>query len=548
MCACLVQQGRTLAFASRTYNSAQLNYSTTEKECLAVVWALKYFHCYVHGATLNVYTDHAALKSILATKDPKGRIARWIVEIWCYDFTLFHRKGSEHMDADALSRIRVTNSSGEYAGNVDEDEMETSQVFQQSHDTNYEETMSPADLLKQGQQEEEKIKELLGQGSKLKLPFLIKDGILCHVKKNKSPVLVIPRTMVPKFLDAIHKDVTCGHAGRDKTLERAQSNGWWWNMNNDVIEFVKKCRSCSLFKTPTHKYKKLTSVEVGYPMEKWAADIAVLPESTSGKRYLLVLMDYFTKWTVTAALTSFDTKSVADVLIYSVILIFGKPATWITDNGKNFISEAMKTVCERLGINKVETSVEHPQSDGLIERMNRTIKTALSLYCENQPAAWDNYLPFITFSINTSVQKSTGFTPFQAMFGRQAILPSLSDLPNISQRGYQAEEWIAYLNHYLPILHKDIKLNIQRSQANQQKYYNRNRKEKESFVAGDKVIKIKMKDHWKFGEPKFSGPWKVIKSTSKNNDAFLLELLDNSKAKRNIIKTTTANIKDLYKI
>lgn len=70
MGACLVQQGRPLAFASRTYNSAQLNYSTTEKECLAVVWALKYFHCYVHGATLNVYTDHAALKSILATKDP----------------------------------------------------------------------------------------------------------------------------------------------------------------------------------------------------------------------------------------------------------------------------------------------------------------------------------------------------------------------------------------------------------------------------------------------------------------------------------------------
>lgn len=129
----------------------------------------------------------------------------------------------------------------------------------------------------------------------------------------------------------------------------------------------------------------MTNIEVGYPMEKWAADVAILPESISGEKYLLVLMDYFTKWTVTAALKSFDSNSVANVLIFSVILIFGKPERWITDNGTNFISEAMLVVCERLGIKKVNTSVEYPQSDGLIERQNRTIKSALSLYCQDQP-------------------------------------------------------------------------------------------------------------------------------------------------------------------
>lgn len=259
-------------------------------------------------------------------------------------------------------------------------------------------------------------------------------------------------------------------------------------------------------------------------------------------------MDYFTKWTVTAALESFATKSVADVLIFSVILIFGKPNQWITDNGKKFISQAMKVVCERMGIKKLDTSMEHPQSDGLIERMNRTIKSALSLYCENNPQAWDLYLPFVTFSINTSVQKSTGFTPFQAMFGRQAVLPALADFPRVDKMSYKAEEWIAYLNHYLPIIHEEIQVNIQLSQQNQQKYYNRNRKEKEKLEVGDKVIKIKMKDNWKFSEPKFSGPCRIVKPTSKNDDAFLLELIDNTKSKRNIVKNTTANIKDIYKI
>lgn len=149
-----------------------------------------------------------------------------------------------------------------------------------------------------------------------------------------------------------------------------------------------------------------------------------------------------------------------------------KPLNTLTDNGTNFVSEAMKMVCTRLGIKKIQTSVEHPQADGLIERMNRTLKAALSMYCENQPEAGETYLPFITFGINTSVQKSTGYTPFQAMFGRQAILPALNDFPRISKPGYQAEDWIAYLNHYLPIIHKDIKLSIQKSQENQQKYYN----------------------------------------------------------------------------
>ncbi|KAG2192205.1 hypothetical protein INT47_005382 [Mucor saturninus] len=100
----------------------------------------------------------------------------------------------------------------------------------------------------------------------------------------------------------------------------------------------------------------------------------------------------------------------------------------------------MKTVCQRTGIKRADTSVEQPQSDGVIERINSTIKSSLSLYCESNPQAWDLYLPFITFSINTSVQKSTGYTPFQAMFGRQAVLPFLEDFSRISSKSYQAEE------------------------------------------------------------------------------------------------------------
>lgn len=101
--AVLVQNGRPVAFASRSLTPAEKNYSTTEQECLAVVWALEYFYCYVYGSNLTIYTDHLALKSILTTKMPRGRISRWIMTIQSYQFNIVHKKGILNVDADALS-------------------------------------------------------------------------------------------------------------------------------------------------------------------------------------------------------------------------------------------------------------------------------------------------------------------------------------------------------------------------------------------------------------------------------------------------------------
>lgn len=107
--AALVKDGTPIAFASRTLSPAQLNYSTTEKECLAIVWALDHFHAYIYGGDLTVYTDHAALKAILTTKIPKGRIARWIMTLQSYRFTIIHKKGNLNQDADALSCLSQQN-------------------------------------------------------------------------------------------------------------------------------------------------------------------------------------------------------------------------------------------------------------------------------------------------------------------------------------------------------------------------------------------------------------------------------------------------------
>ncbi|KAG1020489.1 hypothetical protein G6F43_014312 [Rhizopus delemar] len=133
----------------------------------------------------------------------------------------------------------------------------------------------------------------------------------------------------------------------------------------------------------------------------------------------------------------------------------------------------MNQVCARLGIRRSLTSVEHPQTDGLVERLNRTIKTSLAICTEGNPFEWDDQLPFVTFAYNTAKQSSTGFSPFEVLFGRKARLPILPDLELEKQKTYETEAWSAYLKNRLPLIHGQVLKNIELAQVRQKRAYNK---------------------------------------------------------------------------
>jgi hypothetical protein len=113
--------------------------------------------------------------------------------------------------------------------------------------------------------------------------------------------------------------------------------------------------------------------------EIWAADLAILPEMQKGSRYILVVMEYLTRWAVTVALPPMESEVIATVLLYEVVLKFGTPKRLITENGSNLTSDVMNTMTKSLQIRHATTSVEHPQTDGLVERLNpTTLKTCFS--------------------------------------------------------------------------------------------------------------------------------------------------------------------------
>ncbi|KAG0736415.1 hypothetical protein G6F57_014086 [Rhizopus arrhizus] len=259
--AVLVQMGRPIAFASKSLSPAQRNYSTTERECLAVAWALQHFHCYVHGcASLTVYTDHAALKAILSTKDPKGRIARWIMDIASYEFTVFHKKGVDNADADALSRIKRQDVKINQQG-VAEDFTLTNIARLQTEDL--------------------ELKKYVSRSAGKSLVEM--NSIWYYKTKQGRLVVYLPKKLRNGYLWLIHAHPTSGHMGRDKSIDKACENAWWPDMVKDVKNFVKTCETCLRHKAPTHKFVELKSIEISEPGEVWAVLIARLNKKLNKK-------------------------------------------------------------------------------------------------------------------------------------------------------------------------------------------------------------------------------------------------------------------------
>ena len=148
-----------------------------------------------------------------------------------------------------------------------------------------------------------------------------------------------------------------------------------------------------------------------------------LPETERGNRYILVIGDYFTRWKEVFAMKDMEAVTVAKFLVYDVICHFGVPDSLHTDQGKNFESAPIKEICQLLGIQKTSTTPYHPQSDGLVERFHRTHLNMLSMAVVDNEHCWDLHLPTILLAYRTSVHETTGVTPFELMFGREARIP-----------------------------------------------------------------------------------------------------------------------------
>ena len=363
-------QERVIAFASKTLTKAEKRYCVTRKELFALVHFVKYFRHYLYGKSFTVRTDHGSLRWLMNFKNPEGQLARWIEVLSTYDMKITHRAGRRHTNADGLSR-RPCKQCG-LADKFSEIESPVNQVKRK--DTPNPISLKDAqeadvDLIKlrrwleEGKKPDQKergseslyLKSVLCQWERLD----IKENIVVRRWETVGAKLVYWQGIVPlskrrEALRFCHDIRASGHLGAKKTLSRARQNYYWPGMKNDVKLYVSSCEACSKRKDPCpNKRAPMEIVRTGFPMERIAIDIlGELPETDRGNRYILVLGDYFTKWTECHAMPNMETKTVATLLIEQVISRFGVPYRLHSDQGRQFESQLFTEMCSLLQIEK----------------------------------------------------------------------------------------------------------------------------------------------------------------------------------------------------
>ena len=151
--------------------------------------------------------------------------------------------------------------------------------------------------------------------------------------------------------------------------------------------------------------------------------IRPLPTTRNINRFILVVIDYFTRWPEAYAMPNQEAHTIAEKLIREWISRYGVMKQLHTDQGRSFENEVMRELTDMLRIKKTRTTPYHPQSDGMVERLNRTLKDMLAKTVNDRHDDWDVWIPQVLLAYRTTTHMSTGFTPHYMMFGREARMP-----------------------------------------------------------------------------------------------------------------------------
>jgi len=195
------------------------------------------------------------------------------------------------------------------------------------------------------------------------------------------------------------------------------------------------------------------------------------PTSSKGNKYILVASDYFTRWVEAYGIPNQEATTVAKALVDNMFCRFSIPRQLHSDQGAQFESGLIKELSKMLQINKTRTTPYHPQSDGLVERLNRTIISMLATTVNDQGGEWEEHLPRVTFAYNTSEQVSTGFTPFYMMFGRQARIPLDIMFDTLVAETQNPNQYVWKLRKSLQSAHDLARNNLKKAACRQKELY-----------------------------------------------------------------------------
>jgi hypothetical protein len=459
---------KVIAYASRSLTKTERNYSATEKECLALLFNLERFRPWIEGVMFTVITDHHSLLYLNNLKNPTGRLARWAMKLRQHSFNLVHRKGRFNVVPDALSRIPVVSL-------IDVDEN----------------NLDPWYL---------DLKDKILKNPELYPNFKYENNIIfklittrVSVKSNVNEYkIVVPKYLRNEIISSSHDPPTSGHFGYFKTLGKIQENFYWPRMRKDVLRYVKACKVCSSQKLPNTARMGLMGTEktVKFPWQTIAVDLmGPFPRSSKGNSFLLVVGDFFTKYTLLHPMRKATAQNVVKFMENEVFLERGVPQFIICDNGSQFAGSEFKKLANEYRVQKIWYTPRYAPHCNFVERNNKTVGTAIRCFVDEHKD-WDSNLSKIRYAINNAKHEVTGFTPAFLNYGRNVPISGryygdVSSTVDVELDVGSRETYIKDLKGLFNIFN-DIRNKLHKAYLRNAQSYNL-RKRDVTFEAGDKV-------------------------------------------------------------
>ena len=334
--------------------------------------------------------------------------------------------------------------------------------------------------------------------------------------------VVLPEKLRQSVLEVAHDSILGGHLGTQKTSDRVLSNFYWPGLQSDVVRYCQSCDICqrTLPKGRAGTAPLGTMPITSVPFSRVAMDlIGPLPATRGHHRWILTLVDCATRYPEAVALKGIETIDIAEELV-SIFSRVGVPKEILTDRGTQFTSDLMSEVARLLSLKQLFTTPYHAMCNGQCERFNGTLKSMLKKMSAENPRDWDRYIPALLFAYREVPQQSTGFSPFELLYGRTVRGP-MSILRDIWTGEEQQEEERTTYQYVLELrerLEETCKLaheELRKSQVKQKKRYDVGKRRKK-LKPGDKVLLLlptetsKLLMQWK-------GPFEVVRHVREND-------------------------------
>ena len=421
--ACVTQrdlsgQVRVIAYASKTFTSAERNYSVVEKEALACVWAAEKYRHYLWGRRFTLRTDHQALCTIFG---PKGstrvgrRVARWEARLLEFSFDVEYVRSEHNGVADGLSRLPVADTWW-----PDDDDIQiaalsvaaavTEAEFREASDADEElSTVRGYVTGKWPSRQRDVDPRAAGY-------YHVRDELSLHGSLLfRGDRLVVPAALRERVFSNGHE----GHQGVVRTKQRIRARFWWPRLDRDVRERLGGCPVCSRHDEHVRRENPpLQPIPLpGGPWKRVMMDVIRPLKGHPSERYGLVLCDMYSRWPEVALCSDASAGTIVQFL-ETVFAREGLPLELISDNGPAFRSRELGAFLSRCGVRQTFSSPYSPQTCGLVERMNRTVKDAVqSARLAREPRS--TFLRRFLGEYRATSHPATGESPFCLMRGRE---------------------------------------------------------------------------------------------------------------------------------